>query len=210
MKQYASNYKWQLIAVLALAISALIDPALAANAAPFIGVIGVVDTIKSSVITNADASPVVLNSAQLSGGRLRFKRGWGTTVTAAAEAGSTIRCFRVKSNDLVALMFLDCTAFGTGCTANIGLYKTTADGGAVVDADFFASAVDISAALVQSNVTREAAGTPNAVNYMEKCIWEALGLSTDPQIEYDVAITLGAAATGTGTACLSAAVVGRN
>jgi len=169
----------------------------------------VVDAIKSTPLTNADASPVVLNTAQISGGRLRFKRGYGATVTAAAEIGSTIRCFRVKSNDLVAKLFLDCTAFGTGCTANIGLYKTAADGGAVVDADFFASAVDISAALVQSNVTREAAGTPNAVNYMEKCIWEALGLTTDPQIDYDVVATLAAAATGTGTLCLSGEIVGR-
>jgi len=169
----------------------------------------VVDAIKSTPITNADATPVVLNSAQIAGGRMRLKRGWGTTLTAAAEIASTIRCIRVRSNDLVAKLMLDCTAFGTGCAADIGLYKIAADGGAVVDADFFASAVDISAALVQSNVTREAAGTPNAVNYMTKCIWEALGLSADPQIDYDVALTLTAAATGTGTACLSAEVVGR-
>lgn len=170
----------------------------------------VVDAIKSSVVTNRDAVPAVINSAQIDGARLRHKRGFGTTVTAAAEAGSTIRHFSVRSNDIVVQLMMDNTALGGTTAANIGLYRSTIDGGAVVDADFFASAVSLVSAAVQTNVTREAAGTPNAVNYMEKPIWEALGLTTDPQLDYDVVTTLSAAATAAGTVCLTALIAGRS
>jgi len=165
-----------------------------------------VEAIKSTVISNADATPAVINTAQLANGTIRGMRG-KAAVDAAASIGSTYRLARVKSNDLVQQLLLSCTAI-TSAAGDIGLYKTAADGGAVVDADFFASAQSLATALAQTNVTRES-GVVSVAN-MEKPLWEALGLSADPQIEYDIAVTLTAAATAAGNLALDALVIGRN
>jgi hypothetical protein len=165
-----------------------------------------VEAIKSSVITNSDATPVTINSAQIADGRVRHKRGVAA-VDAAASIGSTYRLARVKSNDIVPLLLLDCTAI-TSATADIGLYRTARDGGAVVDADLFASAQSLASALRGNDVTRES-GVITVPN-MEKTLWELLGLTADPQVEYDIALTLTAAATAAGNLALTAFVVGRN
>lgn len=162
-------------------------------------------SVKSTPITNADASPVTLNKAHIDGARNRNKAG---VVTAANgdSIDSTYRAFRIKSNDYLARLVLDNASWGAACTADIGLYKTTADGGAVVDADFFASAVDMNTANRGLDVLRES-GVITVAN-MEKRIWELLGLTEDPVLEYDVALTLVAAAAAAGAACLTATVVG--
>jgi hypothetical protein len=165
------------------------------------------EAIKSTVITNADATPMVINTAQLANGRERSMRGV-VSATTTKDAGSTYRFFRVKSNDLVKQLLLDNASWGASCTADFGLYKTAADGGAVVDADFFASAVDMNTANRALDITRES-GVITVAN-MEKPIWELLGLSADPQIDYDVAATLVAATAATGSGCLTATVIGRN
>ncbi len=161
--------------------------------------------VKSTPITNADATPVVLNKANVDGARERHKRG----VVAAANGdsiASIYRCFRVKSSDLLSKLVLDNASWGAACTADIGLYKTAKDGGAVVDADLFASAVDMNAANRGLDVLRES-GVITVAN-MEKRLWELAGLSADPNLDYDVALTLVAAAAAAGSACLSGTVVG--
>jgi hypothetical protein len=65
----------------------------------------------------------------------------------------------------------------------------------VVDADFFGSAVLLTSIQNEVNVTRES-GVYTLAN-LEKPLWEALGLSADPQVEYDVTLTLTAANTTT-------------
>lgn len=169
----------------------------------------VIDEVESTVITNADATPVTINKAQLARGRVFHARGKCTLATAAAEATSQLKFFRIKSNDLVSSLILDAESFGTGCTMDIGLYRTEADGGAVVDIDFFASAVDMATAQRGTDVTREANANNAVIANMEKCVWEALGLSVDPQVDYDVVGTLAVAATVAGTAVLVGSIVGR-
>lgn len=165
-----------------------------------------VELVKSAQITNADAVPSVINPAQVASGRVRFMRGVGA-LSATASIGSIIRFFCIKSNDLVANLELDCDAITSGA-ADIGLYRTTVDGGAVVDADFFASAQSIATALRATDVTRES-GVITVPN-MEKPIWQLLGLSADPQIDYCIAATLTAAATAAGSVSLSGRIIGRN
>lgn len=161
--------------------------------------------VKSAPLTNADATPAVINKANVDGARLRHKRG----ICAAANGdsiASTYRFFRIKSNDLVRDIFLDNASWGAACTMDVGLYKTAKDGGAVVDADFFASALDMNTANRALNVTRES-GVITVAN-MEKRVWELLGLTADPNLEYDVTGTLVAAAAAAGSACISGEVVG--
>lgn len=165
-----------------------------------------VEAIKSTVIGNADSVPSVINSAQIANGRMRFMRG-KAPVDAAASIGSTYRLMRVKSNDLIAQLLLDCTAI-TSAAGDIGVYQTADNGGAVVDADLFASAQSLATALRGTDVTRES-GVITVAN-MEKPLWELLSLTEDPQRDYDIAITLTAAATAAGDLALSATVVGNN
>lgn len=161
---------------------------------------------KSTVIANSDASPSVINSAQLANGQVRQMRGQ-VAVASGDSIGSTLRLFRVKSNDVMAMLLLSCTAI-TSAAGDIGLYRTAADGGAVVDADFFASAQSLASAVRNTDVTYES-GVVTVAN-MEKPIWQQLGLTEDPQVEYDVAITLTAAATAAGNVALVGMVVGKN
>lgn len=164
------------------------------------------EAIKSTPITNADATPATLNKASIDGARERHKRGVAVAVLAAADVGSTYRFFRIKSNDLVTKLLLDNIAFGGAAAIDIGLYRTTKDGGAVVDADFFASAQAIVAAQRSIDVLRES-GVITVAN-MEKRIWELLGLTEDPNLEYDVAATVTTILASAGAMCLHGTVVG--
>lgn len=161
---------------------------------------------KSSQITNMEATPNVINSSQLAAGRVRQKRAVASAVS-GDSIGSTYRFFRVKSNDIMSQLLLSCTAITT-CAGDVGLYDTAANGGAVVDADFFASAQALSSALSNTDITRES-GVVTVAN-MEKPIWQALGLSADPQKEYEVVVTLTAAAGSNGDMALIGHIVGKN
>ena len=78
---------------------------------------------------------------------------------------------------------------GTATAGDLGVYQTTANGSAVVDADHFASAVALNAGvLAGADVTHES--TVFGVEDAEKPLWEALGLSVDPKISYDIVLTL--------------------
>ena len=175
------------------------------NIHEFIGTRFAVVAVKSTPVTNADATPAVLNKANVDGGRVRQKRGVCTAANGDSIA-SVYRFCRIKSNDLVSKVLLDNATWGAACTMDIGLYQTAANGGAVADADLFASAVDMNTANRALDVTRES-GIITVAN-MEKRVWELLGLSADPQRDYDVAGTLVAAAAAAGAACVTVEVVG--
>jgi len=147
-----------------------------------------VENLKSSAITNADATPLVLTDAIVAKGRLQEAVGT-KQASASASIASTYRLVRIPSNARVSQVLLYSDAFDTTGAADVGLYDV--NGGAVVAADFFASAVVLTSALNGSDVTHESAvfGVEDA----EKPLWEALGLSADPHKSYDVALTLTAA-----------------
>lgn len=149
-----------------------------------------VEALKSSVITNADATPPVLSNARLA--HCSMLEAVGTKqASASASIGSTYRLCRIPSNARVSEVILSCDAFDTTGAADIGVYQTAANGGAVVDADFFASAVVLTTALPNTAVTHESGVF--GIEDVEKPLWEALGLSADPQRDYDIALTLTAA-----------------
>jgi hypothetical protein len=146
-----------------------------------------VEALKSAAITNADATPVVFNNARVA--RAPIQEAIGTKqASASASIGSTYRLARIPSNARISEVILSCDAFDTTGASDIGIYQTSANGGAVVDADFFASAVDLTSALPNTAVTHESGVF--GIEDVEKPLWEALGLSADPQRDYDVALTL--------------------
>lgn len=152
-------------------------------------------TQKSTSITNLDAGD--LNPDYKSRGVLR--EAVDTIELANGDSiASTYRMFRVWSGWRVSDIIVDSDDIGTTTAGDIGLYRTNADGGAVVDADFFASALVLNAgALSNSNVTHESAVVD--VANKGKRLWEQLGLTADPGLWYDVTLTLTAAADAAGT-----------
>lgn len=151
------------------------------------------ENLKSGAITNRDATPAVLNTSQ--GGRVQTA--WGKCEAAGGDAGSTYRFCSIPSNAKRIRAWYSCDDLGTGVTLDIGLYETTANGGAVKDADFFASALDVATAAVAiTEITFERGAT--LIDEIEEPLWERLGASADTKRDYDVtAVSASAAATGT-------------
>ena len=153
--------------------------------------------VKSTLITNADATPAVLNSPRVDGGFERIEVATAA-ITDTDSIGSTYRMFRVPSNAVMTDLRIYSPDIGTTTISDIGLYRTAKDGGAVVDADFFASALSLKdGALNGVDVLHESAVFSIANSGKE--LWDALGLTSDPSVFYDVAFTLTAAADATGT-----------
>jgi len=162
-------------------------------------------TIKSGPITNRDASPRVISNPSVA--RAEIKEAVGTIETGAADsiASKYIMC-QLPSNARVSRVLLSNDAIATAPLADVGIYRTTADGGAVVDVDFFASATALAAAQSHVDITHEADPADAGVGYgqadVEKPLWQALGLLADPSLSYDVVLTLTAATTAIGTVSL--------
>jgi hypothetical protein len=154
-----------------------------------------VEARKSSLITNADEVPAVLNNPRVDGGFERAKIAT-VAVTNGDSIASTYRLFRVPSNAVMTDLRVYCPAITTAAT-NIGVYRTEKDGGAVEDADLFASAQALTSALNGTDVLHESAVFSLANSGKE--LWDALGLTSDPSVFYDVTMTLTAAAGATGT-----------
>lgn len=156
-------------------------------------------TTKSMSITNADASPRVLNLPVTSRGRRNASVG----VVAVGSADSILsqyRMCRVRSNERIATISIFCSAI-TSAAANLGLYDVNG-GAAVVSPTFasgaaacFASAQSLASALNGVNITYSVTSLAN----MEKRVWEVLGFTADPGKEYDLVFALTAAATAAGT-----------
>lgn len=148
---------------------------------------------KSNIVTNADGDPRVKNPALIMGGRLREQVGT-VEVAAADDDTSTFRMGRVHSSWRISSLELFNDAITAGTSYDLGLYDIAANGGAVVNATLFASAVDLSSARVAPLDIRYEAG--DIIN-VEKAIWELLGLTADPGKFYDLVLranTIGSAA----------------
>lgn len=158
----------------------------------------------SQIITDLDASPVVkVNPTEIGG----VHREAIATIAMTTGAASDVKRFvRVPSRARVVKVELandDLDSNGVPTLAtDIGLYDV--NGGAVVDADFFASAItQLQAAQpVYQDVTYES-GVVTVAN-RPKRIWEQLALASDPGKDYDVAFTYtaGAATHANGNATL--------
>lgn len=157
----------------------------------------------SAAITARDSAsaPGVSQLASTKVATGRVKESIGVVAVANGDsAASILRFFTINSGWRVGAVLASCTAL-TGAAADIGLYDLpTRNAGAVVDADFFASAQDLSAALDATNVLRESGLI--TVEKLEWPVWRLLGLATDPCVQYDVCATLTAGATAAGFVAL--------
>lgn len=154
----------------------------------------------TDIVTNLDATPKVMNGLHLMGGVLREQV--GTVEIAAADSDNSVyRVGRVHSSWRVSEIKRFNDAITSGSDYNVGLHAIAEDGGAAVDDNLFADAVSLaSASAVGVNDVFEALGVEN----IEKRVWEALGLSSDPGLWYDVTYT--GISVGSGAGTLSAQV----
>jgi len=160
-------------------------------------------TLKSVQITNREATPRVLNSPQNgSEGVLHGTFGHIDAVPAALSATSIIRLCSIPSNARVIAVAFYSGAQGAGAV-DIGIYQTNGNGGAVVDADLFGSAVGVTTAVAGTSVLEESGQF--SIPEMAMPLWQVLGLTADPHRMYDVAATVTTAVT-TGLAPLAVRV----
>jgi len=145
-------------------------------------------TVKSNQITNRDASPRVPVDGRIAGGRIQQAKGV-VAISNGDSTGSKYLVCSVPSNAVVSSVKITAPDIGTTTAADVGLYQTTANGGAVVDADFFGSAVALNAGAITKSEVAFESGVYTIAN-AEKPLWEALGLTEDSNREYDLALTL--------------------
>ncbi len=145
-------------------------------------------TLKSTAITNREANPRVLNNPGLGeGAEEKCTYGVIAAIPASLSITSRIRMVSVPSNAVVSAVEVRSAAQTAG-KVDIGLYRTNSDGGAVVSAAFFASAVDLASAVAVTNVTNES-GT-NTIAKQGQPIWQAAGLTSDPKCFLDIVATV--------------------
>jgi len=155
---------------------------------------------KSTAITNADATPRVPNNSYIEGGLLRVSVGT-VEVAAADEDTSVFRFVRLPSGARVQSIRVFCDALTAGTSFDCGIYKNAGDGGALVDVDTFASAVDLSSAITAGTEIRFEAAN---IDQIEKRLFEQAGiaLSVDPMIEYDICLLANTVGSAAGTITL--------
>lgn len=170
---------------------------------------GIVNT-KSTMVGNADSSPVILTDPAI--GFSPRRDGTATVEVAAADDNtSTFRMFRVWSGWRVCELLLWNDAIASGTAFDVGLYQTAENGGAVVDADCWASDVSMASARATSgplNLTFEALN----IDKIEKKVWEVAAvavttLTADPRRWYDICLTADTIGTAAGTISMSCGVV---
>lgn len=170
-----------------------------------------VSHLKSTPITNLDATPAVQNTAgEGAPGYVRSVKG-SVVAIAADSVDTTYRLVRVPSNAQIDSVVISSDAQGAGAV-DVGVYYPTIGktglpdlAANAIDRDFFASAVDLASAVVATDITFEAGGTTGyAKSEYNTPIWQALGLTTDPGGFFDIVatVTTTAVTTGTGTIAL--------
>lgn len=143
--------------------------------------------LKSLFETNASALPRVFNNPHLNG-KLCEAIGY-VAPNAAAEANSTYGFFRVPSSARMSELLVTAADFTTSGAIDIGLRRVAEEGGAVVDADYFASALVMSSG-PYARVNQMLESGVNTLANSESPIWAILGLSADPNLEYEVYATV--------------------
>lgn len=153
-------------------------------------------TVKSARITGRDSTPPAKGGLTL-GPRRLYDDAATVEVTNGDSIGSKFILATVPSHASMRELVLLCDAI-TSAAADFGVYQTTQNGGAVVDADCFGSAVSLASANTTGTNILHESGVLDIAE-IEQPLWQILGLAADPAIDYDIVATLTAAATASGT-----------
>lgn len=165
-------------------------------------------TLKSTAITNREATPRVLNDPGKGGAGIeRSAYGYIASVPASLSATSVIRFCSVPSNAVVNTVRVSSGAQAAG-KFNIGVYRTNSDGGlvAATNADsFFTTDLDCAAAVVDQECVMKAT-SGNTLAKRNQPLWQAIGMASDPKTDLDICATVHTTDVTTGTGALGALV----
>ncbi len=143
----------------------------------------------SNIITNAVAGTSVKNNPAI-GAPAVLKETVGLVTCAADDSATSIHRFvRVPSNARISEVLLTTGDATTAGNVDCGIYQTSENGGAVVDADLFASAFALTGGPFENaDITYESDEYTAAESV--KPLWEVLGLTQDPCRDYEIAFTI--------------------
>lgn len=154
-------------------------------------------TVHSAIINAIAASPPTLMDAGVFGGNVKVQIA-RVAIADNDDVGSIYRMFRVKSTDTVLSIKYYTPDTLTAMAADLGLYQTAANGGAVADADAYASAQSLATANVLAGV--EMAFEARGVGALGQPVWDDIsGVSADTHRAYDIALTITTQVTDPGT-----------
>lgn len=164
-----------------------------------------VDHVKSTFITNLDATPAVQNTAGEGGpAPVKDVDGWATVI-ASGSVGATYQLARVPSNCKVKSITFESEAQAAG-KFNLGVYyATNGEGGqptsllvaAAINANLFATDIDTTSAISPTNETNQSGNY--TLDKRTQPLWQAAGLSSDPGGFFDIVATVHTTAVTTGT-----------
>lgn len=170
-----------------------------------------VEALKSTSITNLDATPVVVNTAGEGAAAPLLVQTEFVTVSASASATSTYRMIRVPTTVKLKSLVGEWEAMAAGAV-NLSLYYSSgyaidgsppAQAGAIVSGgdQLFASDVNLAAASSGTQIINESGNFP--LSKRNTALWSAAGLTADPGGFFDLVyvvhttdITTGAARLG--------------
>lgn len=119
-------------------------------------------------------------------------------VAAGDDDTSVYRMIRLPSNAVIKELNILNDAIAGGTAYDLGVYQTNENGGAVVNVDVFSSDISmVTARTLPLNAMYESAEV--AIENGGKRLWEVLGLSADPNRQYDLCFTGDTVGTGAGT-----------
>ena len=168
--------------------------------------------LKSTIISNRDATPKVLTDNFVSQGPFRETTGFVLTGSADSVA-SVYRLCQVPSNARVNSLKLQNTAI-TGGAINIGVYWPTfvpagaflpGTSGAVISASLFGAAQSVATAT--TTPIEEITLTNLTLAQQELTLWQVAGLAADPGLPLDICAAVSAAPSVAGSISLKATYV---
>ena len=154
----------------------------------------------STQIANRDAVPVILNSPS-QGSRALVKGSYGyVPILTTDSVNDVFRICQIPSNAIIRSMRYFTSALGGACTVDVGIHRTTKDGGAVVDRDYFATAISLVTAVSAGTEIAAESGAYSIIR-REQPLWQALGgglFTQDPQCLFDLTMSLNVVAAADG------------
>lgn len=145
---------------------------------------------KSASVTAKDSTPNTLSNP-------RFRTVWDggpVDIAAADDDTSVYRVCRVHSSQRIFGVYVTNGAITSGTDYDLGFYRTAADGGALVDKDNIVDGATMASARLIPTALAFTTGAD-----FGKRVWEIAGLSSDPNIEYDICWTANTVGSGAGT-----------
>lgn len=151
--------------------------------------------LKSTLLTNRDATPKVLTDSFLSGGIMEEVQ--GSVKTGASDtANSYYRLVTVPSNARLSSLLWQSEALGSGCIVDVGVFYPTSIptgggnflaaslGGTLISSSIFAAGLTAPAATAITDITNQSGNY--LIPLQETPLWNVLGLTADPEISFDI------------------------